>query len=449
MSLDDTLVCPLDYRYGRKEFKSILSKKNKTQKLLEVEAALARAHAEVGNIPQEAADVITENATTAKVDWKEVERVEREETKHDIMALVKVLGSFCGDSEKYIHLGATSNDMIDTGMALQLKEAVELLEDDLKNLRKTLAHRAMEHKDTIMVGRTHGQHAVPITFGLKLAVYIAEIDRHLERMKETKRRIAVGKMSGAVGSGAALGDKAEKIQELVMEDLGLGIETASGQVVGRDRYTELICLAANISASLQKFSTEVRNLQRPEIMEAAESFDVKKQVGSSTMAHKKNPILSENICGLAKTLRGFVYPTFENSILWHERDLTNSSSERITVAHTLVLLDDILVKSEKLFRNLEVFPENMKKNLELNKGLVMAEAVMMKLAEKGISRQEAHEILREASMKARAEKRHLKDVLMERDDILEFMSEKELEDAFRPEGYIGRSVEIVERVVKG
>lgn len=449
MSLDDTLVCPLDYRYGRKEFKSILSKKNKTQKLLEVEAALARAHAEVGNIPQEAADVITENATTAKVDWKEVERVEREETKHDIMALVKVLGSFCGDSEKYIHLGATSNDMIDTGMALQLKEAVELLEDDLKNLRKTLAHRAMEHKDTIMVGRTHGQHAVPITFGLKLAVYIAEIDRHLERMKETKRRIAVGKMSGAVGSGAALGDKAEKIQELVMKDLGLGIETASGQVVGRDRYTELICLAANISASLQKFSTEVRNLQRPEIMEAAESFDVKKQVGSSTMAHKKNPILSENICGLAKTLRGFVYPTFENSILWHERDLTNSSSERITVAHTLVLLDDILVKSEKLFRNLEVFPENMKKNLELNKGLVMAEAVMMKLAEKGISRQEAHEILREASMKARAEKRHLKDVLMERDDILEFMSEKELEDAFRPEGYIGRSVEIVERVVKG
>ncbi|MFO7991924.1 MAG: adenylosuccinate lyase [Thermoplasmata archaeon] len=442
------LICPLDYRYGRSEFKRILSKKNKTQKLLEVEAALARAHAEVGNIPKEAADVITENATTEKVDWKEVERVEKEETKHDIMALVKVLGSFCGESEKYIHLGATSNDIIDTGMALQLKEAVELIEEDLKNLRNTLAERAVEHKDTIMVGRTHGQHAVPITFGLKLAVYIAEIDRHLDRIKDAKKGIAVGKMSGAVGTGAALGDKAERIQELVMEDLGLGIETASGQVVGRDRYTELICLAANISASLQKFSTEVRNLQRPEIMEAAESFDVKKQVGSSTMAHKKNPITSENICGLARTLRGFVYPTFENNILWHERDLTNSSSERITVAHVLILLDDILIKSEKLFRNLEVFPENMKKNLNMSKGLVMAEAVMMHLTEKGISRQEAHETLRESSMKARAEDRYLKDVLLEREDILELTSKRELEKVFRPEEYIGRSIEIVEKVVK-
>ncbi|MEF8836161.1 MAG: adenylosuccinate lyase, partial [Candidatus Thermoplasmatota archaeon] len=373
------LVCPLDYRYGREEMKSVFSKENKTDKLLKVEAALARAHADLGNIPEEAAQVITENAITEIVDWEEVERVEKEETKHDIMALVKVLGGHCGDAEKYIHLGATSNDIIDTGMALQLKEAVEILEKDLHELNSTLSERAKEHKDTVMIGRTHGQHAIPMTFGLKMAVYASEIQRHIERLEEAKDRVLVGKMSGAVGTGAAFGEDAEEIQDLVMEDLGLKVDRATGQIVGRDRYAELISLAANISASLQKFSTEVRNLQRPEIMEAAESFETEKQVGSSTMAHKKNPILAENICGLAKTLRGFVMPTYQNNILWHERDLTNSSSERITVAHVLVLLDDILSKSEKLFKNLEVLPENMRDNIEMSNGLVMAESVMIHL----------------------------------------------------------------------
>ncbi|MEF8832469.1 MAG: adenylosuccinate lyase [Candidatus Thermoplasmatota archaeon] len=441
------LVCPLDYRYGREEMKSVFSKENKTDKLLKVEAALARAHADLGNIPEEAAQVITENAITEIVDWEEVERVEKEETKHDIMALVKVLGGHCGDAEKYIHLGATSNDIIDTGMALQLKEAVEILEKDLHELNSTLSERAKEHKDTVMIGRTHGQHAIPMTFGLKMAVYASEIQRHIERLEEAKDRVLVGKMSGAVGTGAAFGEDAEEIQDLVMEDLGLKVDRATGQIVGRDRYAELISLAANISASLQKFSTEVRNLQRPEIMEAAESFETEKQVGSSTMAHKKNPILAENICGLAKTLRGFVMPTYQNNILWHERDLTNSSSERITVAHVLVLLDDILSKSEKLFKNLEVLPENMRDNIEMSNGLVMAESVMIHLTEKGMSRQEAHELMRKVSMEARAEEKPLMDKLMEKQDVMEVTTEEELETVFDPEQYLGRAEEIVDEIV--
>jgi len=441
------LVCPLDYRYGREEMKSVLSKENKTRKLLEVEAALARAHAKVGNIPQEAADIITENANTETVDWQEVERVEKEETKHDIMALVRVLGRYCGDAEKYIHLGATSNDIIDTGMALQLKEAIQVLKEDLKALRNTMAKRAIEHKKTVMIGRTHAQHAIPMTFGLKLAAYTSEIDRHIQRLEEAEKRVTVGKMSGAVGTGAALGDKAEEIQDIVMDDLGLGIEEATGQIVGRDRYAELISIAANVSASLQKFSTEIRNLQRPEIMEAAEAFDTEKQVGSSTMAHKKNPITAENICGLARTLRGFVTPTFENIILWHERDLSNSSSERITLSHTLVLLDDILAKSEKLFRNMEVFPENMKKNIQLSDGLVMAEPVMMHLSNKGMSRQDAHELIREASMIARAEDRPLKEVLFENDEVMKYTDKEALDDVFKPEKYLGRAEEIVDEIV--
>ncbi|MFW5946614.1 MAG: adenylosuccinate lyase [Candidatus Natronoplasma sp.] len=441
------LVCPLDYRYGRKEMKSVFSKENKTDKLLKVEAALARAHAELENIPEEAAEIITENATKQIVDWQEVERVEKEETKHDIMALVKVLGEHCGDAEKYIHLGATSNDIIDTAMALQLKEAVEILGNDLRELKSTLSERAKEHKDTVMIGRTHGQHAIPMTFGLKMAVYTSEVQRHIERLEEAKNRILVGKMSGAVGTGAAFGEDAKEIQELVMKDLGLKVDRATGQIVGRDRYVELISLAANISASLEKFSTEVRNLQRPEIMEAAEAFETEKQVGSSTMAHKKNPILAENICGLAKTLRGFVMPTYQNNILWHERDLTNSSSERITVAHVLVLLDDILNKSEKLFKNLEVFPENMKKNIQMSNGLVMAEPVMIHLTDKGMSRQEAHELIREVSMEARAEEKPFMGKLLEKEEVTKLTTKEELETIFDPEQYLGRAEEIVDEIV--
>lgn len=440
-------VCPLEYRYGRDEMKSIFTEANKLQKFLDVEAALAEAQAEVGNIPRDDAQEIRKNANLKVVTVEDVNAIEAE-IKHDIMAVVKALSNKCGEAGKSIHLGATSNDIIDTATALQLKEAGELILEDLIALKKSLFKLAGEHKKTIMVGRTHGQFAVPTTFGLKMAVYALEVQRHIERLEESKERILVGKMTGAVGTGAALGEKALQIQDIVMKKLGLTAEEASVQIIGRDRYIELISILANIATSLEKFATEVRNLQRSEIKEVSEAFDVKKQVGSSTMAHKKNPIVSENICGLARVARSFLLPAFENNVLWHERDLANSSGERFIIPHAFVLVDDILIKMTNVFTNLAVFPENMKKNLESSKGLIMAESVMMALTKKGVGRQEAHEILRSCAMKATQEEISFKDALAEKDAVAQTLSKEELDSALNPENYTGKAEEIIENLLK-
>jgi adenylosuccinate lyase len=440
-------VCPLEFRYGRDEMKSIFTEANKLQKFLEVEAALAEAQAEVGNIPIEEAKEIRKNANLKRVTVEEVNLIEAE-IKHDVMAVVKALSNKCGEAGKSVHLGATSNDIIDTATALQFKEAIDLIMEDLVNLKKSLLDLAKKHKNTIMVGRTHGQFAVPTTFGLKMAVYGSEVQRHIKRLEEAKKRILVGKMTGAVGTGAALGEKALQIQDIVMKKLGLKAEEASIQIVGRDRYIEQISILANIATSLEKFATEVRNLQRSEIGEVCEAFDVKKQVGSSTMPQKKNPIVSENICGLARIARSFILPAFENNVLWHERDLTNSSGERFIIPHAFVLVDDILMKMTSVFNNLAVFPENMKKNLGSSQGLIMTESVMMTLTKKGIGRQEAHEMLRVSSIKTAQKGINFKDALMENDTILKNLSKEELENALNPKNYTGKAAEIVENVLK-
>ena len=314
----DSSTCPLDYRYGRKELKDIFSENKKLQYLLDVESALSRAHAKLGNIPQKAADEITKKATTKFVKIKRVNEIETE-TKHDIMAVTKALSELCdGDAGKYIHIGATSYDIVDTANALQFAESTTYIQKGLKELRSTLVNLSKKHKKTIMLGRTHGQHTIPITFGLKMAGFAMEIERHLERLFECKSRLLIGKLSGAVGTGAALGDKALKIQEEMLINLRLGVEDVSTQIVCRDRYNELLCILANISTSMEKFATEIRNLQRDEISEVAEAFEEKKQVGSSTMPHKRNPITSEQICGLSRIVRSFIIPAFENSIQWHE-----------------------------------------------------------------------------------------------------------------------------------
>jgi len=284
----DNPVCPIDFRYGRREIKEVFGEKSKLQYLLDVEAALAKAHAKVGNIPKKAADEISKKASVKFVKVERVKEIEKE-TRHDIMAITKALSEVCsGDAGKYVHLGATSYDIVDTANALQFSESTDFIKRELKELRKNLVNLAKEHKKTIMHGRTHGQFSIPITFGLKMAVYAMEVDRHLERMHECKSRILVGKMSGAVGTGAAMGKHILKIQELVMRDLKLGIEEGATQIVGRDRYIELLSTLSNISASMEKFATEIRNLQRSEIGEVAEAFESKKQVGSSTMPHKRN-----------------------------------------------------------------------------------------------------------------------------------------------------------------
>ena len=443
-----TIVCPLDFRYGRDEIKKIFDEENRLQYLLDVEAALARAHADVGNIPEKAAKEISLKASLKYVKISRVKEIERE-TRHDIMAVTKALSEVCrGDAGKYVHLGATSYDIVDTANALQFSDATNIIKAGLKELRNTLVDLAEKHKKTIMLGRTHGQQTIPITFGLKMAVFAKEIDRHLERIHECQSRILVGKMSGAVGTGAALGRHALRIQELVMRDLKLGVEDASTQIVGRDRYVELISVLSNIAVSIEKFATEIRNLQRSEIAEVLESFEAEKQVGSSTMPHKRNPILCEQICGLARIIRSFIIPSFENAIQWHERDLCNSSSERFILPHSLILTDWIIHQMNTVLKNLQVFPEKMIENIEQSKGIPMAEAVMTKLVEKGMGRGEAHELIRKCSMKAIAENKQLIDALLDDKSISAVLTKKELLDVLNPYNYLGMSEKIVENIVK-
>ena len=439
--------CPLDYRYGRPDMKAVFSEESRIQNQMYVEAALARAHASLGTISETDAKEITRVASLDVVSVQRIKEIESE-TRHDLMAMVKAMTEKCeGDAGRYVHLGATSNDIVDTATALQIKAAMEIILKDVEDFIYTLAVIAKRERDTLEIGRTHAQFAIPITFGFKIAGYIAEMIRHRERIIECMPRACAGKMAGAVGTGAALGKNFFEIQKRVMNDLGLTYEPAATQVVGRDRYTEVICLMANIATSIERYGTEVRNLQRSEIGEASEFFDVNKQVGSSTMAQKRNPMNSENCCGLARVVRGFVTPTFESQVLWHERDLSNSSTERFTLPHVFILTDEILKKMNWIFEGLEVHSDKMLENIESSRGLVMAEPLMMKLTEKGIGRQDAHEIIRESSMIAEDQKRHLRDVLMEREDLKGVLTEEEIIATMDAANYVGGAREIVDKMV--
>ncbi len=441
-------LCPLDYRYGHENMKSIFYEDSRLQYQMDVEAALARVHASLGTISAEDAAEICRISNLDIVKLERVKEIEIE-TRHDVMAMIKAMTEQCsGNAGKYVHLGATSNDIVDTATALQIKDALNIIDDDVNNLIYTFAKLAKRERDTLEIGRTHAQFAIPITFGFKISGYIAEMIRHKDRLRELRPRACAGKMAGAVGTGAALGKNFFKIQEAVMDDLGLEYEPAATQVVGRDRYTEMICLMANIATSLERYCTEVRNLQRSEIGEVSEAFDEKKQVGSSTMAHKRNPINSENVCGLARVLRGFVTPTFESQILWHERDLSNSSTERFTLPHVFALLDEMLKKTDYIFGGMIVHSDKMLKNIELSKGLIMAEPVMMKLTEKGLGRQDAHEILRKASMIAMDEDRQLLDILLETKELKNILAAEEIKAVMDPASYTGGSGEITDRMVE-
>ncbi len=439
-------VCPLDYRYGRNAMKEIFSEKGRLSYQLQVEAALARAHAALGNIPGEAAEEISRKASLEHVEVDRVREIERE-IHHDVMAMVKALAEQCdGDAGSYVHLGATSYDIVDSANALQMTAALDLVMDDLRELQRTLMDLADEHRDTVMLGRTHGQAALPITFGLKMAVYAAEVSRHLRRVAAARRDVAVGKMAGAVGTGAGFAERFFELQQRVMEELGLEAELPATQIVGRDRYIGMLSVLANIAASLEKFATEIRNLQRTEIGEAAESFGAK-QVGSSTMPHKKNPIACEQICGLARMVRAQLPPAWENAVQWHERDLCNSSSERFVIPHALVLTDWILFRMHRVFANLEVRPERMKENLERSKGLPLAEAVMLRLVDHGMGRQEAHELLRRCSLEAIESDRHLREVLMENNAVRSRLDEDGVRETLDAAAYIGAAPEIVQKTL--
>lgn len=434
-------------RYGTAEMRRIFEEEARVQKMLDVEAALAWAHAEVGNIPRKNAEKIATMASTKYVKLSRIKEIERE-IKHDVASLVRALAEACGPSGAYIHLGATSYDIVDTANALQLKEALKLIEKKLDDFEKILLRKTLQYKNTLMMGRTHGQHALPITLGFKFAVWMCEISRHVQRLRQCKERVLVGKMSGAVGTQAGLGPNAIDIQEIVMQRLGIKAAEISTQIVQRDRQAELVCLLAMIASTLDNFATEIRELQRPEIAELFEFFEVEKQVGSSTMSQKRNPELCERVCGLARILRSLVIPALENVVTWHERDLTQSSAERFILPETCILVDYMLFLMTSIVANLRVDEKRMLKNIELTQGRAMSEAIMIALTKKDMSRQEAHELLRKLTIKSEIEGRHFKEKLLENKKVSKKLTRKEIDEALKPENYLGTAKEQVARIVK-
>ena len=440
-------VSPLDYRYGRPEAKEIWSREGRHSRQLDVERALVWAHCQLGRVSAEHYDMIADISDPGIVTADRVDEIEAE-TRHDIMALTKAMAEKAGEAAWCIHLGATSNDIVDSAVALQIRDSIRLQRQSLMTLLTTLCDLAERERDTVMLGRTHGQAAVPITFGLKIAVFVDEFRRHLIRLDELESRAITGKFLGAVGTGAAQGKNAKELQQLILEHLGLTVPVATTQVVGRDRYIEWVGWMANVAASVEKLLQEVRNLQRSEIAEVGEWFDVEKQVGSSTMALKRNPITAENASGLARIVRSMIIPSYENALLWHERDLANSSSERFTLSHAMILLDDILAKSDRVMGKCVVDVERMLANIESQNGLVMAEKIMLALVDEGIHRDQAHEILRAASMVAVAENRHLREICGEDDAVTNAFSPEELDELFDPSSHLGVSGEIVDEAIK-
>jgi len=342
----------------------------------------------------------------------------------------------------------TSYDIVDTAKALQLREAVDIIGGKLDELELVLAKAAERYKSTIMMGRTHGQHALPLTFGLKLSVWLREVSRHIQRLTDCKQRLIVGKVSGAVGTQAGLGVRAMEIQGLVMERLGIRAAEVSTQIVQRDRHAELVCVLAMVASSLDKFATEIRELQRTEVGEVFEPFEREKQVGSSTMPHKRNPELCERVCGLAKIVRGLVVPALENVPTWHERDLTQSSSERFILPEACILTDYLLHLMLGVLSGLEVDEERMRANIGLTGGRAMSEAVMMALAGKGMGRQEAHGLVRKLAIKSTVEKASFKDVLLRDESVRNLLGEEEIGEALDARNYLGTSVEQVELAVE-
>ncbi|UCD45651.1 MAG: adenylosuccinate lyase [Candidatus Bathyarchaeota archaeon] len=437
-------VHPIEFRYSYPEMYRVFTEEAKLQKWLDVEAALAHTHAELGTIPLEAAEEIGRKAKVGIVKLERVKEIEAE-TYHDLLSMVYALEEVCeGDAGKYIHLGATSYDTEDTALALQLREAMAIIEGDLLGLLKVLLDQAEAHRETFCIGRTHGQHALPMTYGMKFALWASEATRHLERLRETRRRVLVGKMSGAVGTMAGFGEKGFEVQRLTMARLDLEPAMISTQVIQRDRHAELQCLLALVAGTLDKIGREIRNLQRTEIAEVSEP----ERSTSSTMPHKRNPNRTERICGLARVIRGSVVSSLETIALEHERDISNSSLERINIPEGFILTDYILRQMTEILERLEFDHGNIRRNLDMTLGLCLTEQVMLELVEKGVGRQEGHEMLKRLAMKCWDEKRSLKEVMLEDPEASGLVTETELDDWLKPENYVGTAVEQVNRVVE-
>ena len=436
-------VHPIEERYGTKEMRAVWSEKNRFSCIVRAEVALAQAEAHHGMIPAAAAVEISELAHNASLERaKEIEL----EISHDMMAIVKAISEVTGESGRWVHYGATSNDLLDTATGLQLGQTLDLIDQKLRQLLGVLLKRAEENKTLVCIGRTHGQHGVPTTYGLRFAIWASEVGRHIERLEQMRPRVVVGQMTGAVGTQAALGPKGIEVQASMMEYLGMSSVDVSNQVISRDRYAEYFMFCAGVATTLDKIGVEIRTLQRTEIGEVEEAFG-KNQVGSSTMPHKRNPIKSEQVCGLARIIRSAVEPALQNNTLWDERDLTNSSCERVLFPEASILTDHCLRLMTVVLEGLVINRAGIRRNLGFLHGINMAESVMIELTKKGMNRQDSHERVRMASMQALAENRSLADVLGADPEIVRYCSKNDITALLNPDTYIGTSVLQVERVI--
>jgi adenylosuccinate lyase len=409
-------------RYARPAMSRIWEDQNRFQIWLDIEILACEAQAELGVIPRDAVETIRAKAgfEVARID--EIER----EVKHDVIAFLTNVGEHVGPESRFIHLGMTSSDVLDTCLSVQMKQSGEMLIAGLQKLAEVLARRAKEFKTTVMVGRTHGIHAEPTTFGLKLALWYDETRRNIERMRAAVGRISVGQISGAVGTFEQL---SPRVEEYVCARLGLTPAPVSTQILQRDRHAEFMSVIALIGSSLEKFATEIRHLQKTEVLEAEEYFS-KGQKGSSAMPHKRNPITCERIAGLSRVLRGNALASMENVSLWHERDITHSSVERIVVPDSCILLDYMLVLMTDVLDKLIVYPDNMMKNLERTQGLIFSQAVLLSLTRKGMKREDAYRLVQTAAMEVWQSGKDFRETLSGVPEIMGHLSGAELGEIF-------------------
>jgi len=418
--------------------KKIWKEEQKFSLWLKIEILACEAWAKLGKIPPEALDKIKKKAN---FDIKRIKEIESE-VKHDVVAFLTNLAEYVGPEARYIHLGLTSSDIGDTCLVLQMKMASEIILQDLDKLAGVLREKARKHKNTLMMGRTHGVHAEPITLGLKFALWYEETKRNLERMRQAKENISCGKLSGAVGTYANL---EPSVEEYVCKKLDLIPCPVSNQIIQRDRHAQYLSTLAIIASSLDKFALEIRGLQRTEIREVEEPF-LKGQKGSSSMPHKRNPEICERICGLARLVRSNVQAGLENIALWGERDISHSSVERVIIPDSTILLDYMLEKFTRILENLFIYPDNMKKNIEKTKGLFFSQRLLLELAEKGLSREEAYRLVQKNAMRCWEKDEDFKYLIEQDEQIAKYLKKEEIDSIFEPQYYLRWVDDILQRV---
>lgn len=424
-------------RYSREEMANIWTDQSRYEAWLEVEILACEAWSKLGDIPAEDVEKIRANA---KVDVARAKEIE-EETRHDVVAFTRQVSETLGEERKWVHYGLTSTDVVDMALSYQIKQANEIIEKDLNHFLDVLAEKAKKYKYTLMMGRTHGVHAEPTTFGIKMALWYTEMKRNLARFKRVREEIEVGKMSGAVGTFANI---PPEIEAHVCKELGLGCAPVSTQTLQRDRHAYYIATLALIATSLEKFAVEVRNLQKTETREVEEAF-AKGQKGSSAMPHKRNPIGSENITGISRVIRGYITTAYENVPLWHERDISHSSAERIMLPDVTIALNYALNRFSNIIERLTVFEDNMKENMNKTFGLIFSQRVLLALIDKGMAREEAYDTVQPKAMKSWETKTPFRTLIEEDSNITDLLSESELDECFNPEHHLNQVDTIFQR----